>query len=116
MNAEDIINEVIAKGQSEGLSSLSRTEKSVFLISEAEVYCDMNGIDSLLDHYPRETLVDCALAFRAVGAADIADALSAIVGPCPYLPYDLLYLANKLIIDRTGYDYGAIAEWMTGST
>jgi len=114
MNAEQIINRAINRGQTEGLSSLSSAERVVFLISEAEVHCDMDGIDSLLDQYPRETLADCARAFRAVGASDIADTSSAIVTAWPNRPDELLCQVNELITGRCRYDYEAIAQWIEG--
>lgn len=114
MNAEEIIDIAIEKGQAEGLSSLSNVEKLVFLISEAEVYCDMDGIDSLLDHYPKETIADCALSFRSIGAIDIAEALLAIVGAWPDRPDDLLERANILITDRIGYEYESIVNYING--
>jgi len=116
MDTKEAINRAIEKGQAEGLSSLSDAERAVFLISEAEVHCDMDGIDSLLNRYSQETLADCANAFRAVGGSAIAEALSAIVAAWPDRPDGLLSRANELITGRCGYDCEAIAQWIKGST
>lgn len=110
MTADEFINTAIGKGQSGGLPSLDRDERFVFLISEAEAACDINGIDTLLDSYPSAELAECASAFAEVGASAIAAALVDIVSALPAREEDLLSKADSLIKDRVGYDYDAIRD------
>ena len=42
------------RGSHDGIASLHPIERIVFLISAAETYCDMEGIDSFLDNYRPE--------------------------------------------------------------
>jgi len=49
MSQDDFIEKAIDRGVREGLYSLDPVEQAIFAVSEAEVYCDMEGIDSLLD-------------------------------------------------------------------
>lgn len=107
-NIDDFINAAIDKGQSIGLANLNSIERLVYFISEAEVNCDMDGIDSLLDEYSTAEIAEGAAAFREIGAIEIADALQAIVAALPERDETALSSADALIKDRTGYDYDAI--------
>jgi hypothetical protein len=108
MTPDEFITAAIERGQVSGAASLDADERLVFLISEAEVCCDMDGIDSLLDKYVSADLVDCVAAFFEVGASDIAKALGRIVEGLPARPEPALGVVDALIKDRVGYDYGAI--------
>ena len=108
--ADDFINAAIEKGQSGGLSRLDRDERFVYLISEAEVACDMDGVDTLLDRYTSAELAECASAFAEVGASAIAAALMEVVSALPAREEGPLGKADALIKDRVGYDYDAIRE------
>lgn len=81
------INTAIDAGAGDGIEALDHDQRLVYLISEAEVYCDMNGIPSFLDRYFPQWMEETAAAFSEVGAADIAAGLRAIaddtVVPCP---------------------------------
>jgi len=84
----------------------------VWLISEAEVLCDMEGIDSFLAHYA-SLLPETADAFAEVGATHIADSLRAIYAQLPTRSDELLDRANALVTARTGYDYDSVARLVT---
>ncbi len=79
----------------------------VFLISEAEIDCDMNGIDTFLNHYRADWLPHTADAFDAIGAAEIAAGFRAINGRTREND-PILNRLNNLITNRTGYDYDSI--------
>jgi hypothetical protein len=83
VTADKFINAAIDKGQSSGLAGLHPDERLVYLISEAEVSCDINGIDTLLDSYPPTDLDECASAFAEIGASEIAAALREVVLALP---------------------------------
>ena len=108
MTADEFINAAIEKGQSNGLASLGLDQRLVYLVSEAEAYCDMEGIDSLLDRYSSGELQECVSSFEEIGATEIAEALRAVVSALPERAEAALSKADALIKDRTGYDYQAI--------
>jgi hypothetical protein len=92
-----------------GIGALDADQRLVYLISEAEVLCDMEGIDSFLDRYFPQWMEETAAAFAEVGAAEIAVALRAIDADTTR-DDPLLDRANDLITSRTGYGYEAIRQ------
>jgi len=92
-----------------GIGALDADQRLVYLISEAEVLCDMEGIDSFLDRYFPQWMEETAAAFAEVGAAEIAVALRAIDADT-IRDDTLLDRANDLITSRTGYGYVAIRQ------
>ena len=71
-DVEGVIAEAVEAGQLNGVESLKGWQRTVFLIAEAELLCDM-GAD-FADEYAAEFLTDgFAAAFRNIGAAKIAD-------------------------------------------
>lgn len=90
-----------------GVKALTPAERKVWLILEAEVLCDMEGIDSFLDSYSG-SLLEVADAFAEVGASQIAESLRSIHAHLPIRSDELLNLANSLVTARTGYDYDSI--------
>jgi hypothetical protein len=66
------INTSIDVGFRHGIDALDRGQRLVYLISEPEVLCDIEGIDSFLDQYFRNGR-ETATAFAVVGAAEIAE-------------------------------------------
>ncbi|HSI34751.1 MAG TPA: hypothetical protein VK986_14280 [Tepidisphaeraceae bacterium] len=108
MTADEFIDAAIDKGQSGGAASLDADQRLVYLIAEAEASCDMDGIDTLLDHYPLADLEECASAFDEIGASEVAAALRKVLAALPAREEALLDKADSLIKDRTGYDYDAI--------
>jgi hypothetical protein len=108
------INTAIEQGsrgrlEGPGVGALDADQRLVFLISEAEVLCDMEGIDSFLDRYFPQWMEETAAAFAEVGAAEIAVTLRAIDADT-IRDDPLLDRANDLITSRTGYDYEAICQ------
>ena len=109
MPSTDSIELVLKRGAESGIDSLSASERKVWLISEAEVLSDMEGIDSFLDRYA-SLLPEAADAFTAVGATQIADSLRAIHAQLPARSDELLDRANALVTTRTGYDYDSVSR------
>jgi len=111
MNIEEYVDGVLSRGLKQGLPSLAPLERKLFLVSQAEVLCDMEGIDTFLDSYAPAEVLECASAFRAIGATQIADLLDRISRASPPGEADLSQV-NTLITDRTQYDYDAIEAWL----
>ena len=111
MNAEEYIDIAIRRGERLGLNSLAPLERKVFLISEAEVLCDMEGIDSLINRYGINELEECAEAFQSVGANEIATKLKASIRP-ESLSDGLLNELGSLISSRAGYSYESILQYV----
>ena len=109
MDIDLFIEEAIAAGNRDGVESLTPPQRLVFLISEAESDCDMNGIDSFLDRRAPLWLTATAEAFDAIGATEIgAEFRIAPIGAEVGDPR--LDRLNELIVARSGYDYDAIAR------
>ncbi|MGV3658682.1 MAG: DMP19 family protein [Prosthecobacter sp.] len=114
MSPDDIIEAALKTGARDGLAALTGVSRKVWLISEAETYCAIDGIDSFLDVY--DTFLDeAAEAFAAVGAAEIAGVLRSIHAACPLRPDKLLEDADRLINERVGYDYDSVARLVSRS-
>jgi hypothetical protein len=109
MSSADTIDQILKRGGEAGVDALAPAERKVWLISEAEVLCDMAGIDSFLDRYGM-LLPEAAAAFADVRATEIAESLRAIHAELPVRPDELLDRANALITARTGYDYDSVAR------
>lgn len=116
MNADAVIEQAIRRGEREGLDALGPAELVIFAISEAEVYCDMDGIDSLLERYGTGTIALFARAFSAVGAIEIANALQAVASSADSVPEELLSHANRLITERHQYGYESIRAFVERGT
>jgi hypothetical protein len=112
MSSADTIHSILKRGAKGGLDALSSVERKVWLISEAEVLCDMEGIDTFLDRYDK-VLPETATAFADVGATEIAESLRAIHAELPSRRDDLLDRANALLTARAGYDYESVARLVT---
>ncbi|MDP9880299.1 hypothetical protein J2W25_004628 [Variovorax boronicumulans] len=104
MDSDTAIREAVELGERYGLASLAGVQKLVFAISEAEVYCDKDGIDGLIHRYGTSAMRTFAEAFEGVGATEIASALLALAKDGP-IPEALLAHANSLIANRRGYAY-----------
>ena len=114
MPSVDSIDLILKRGAEGGIDSLSRSERKVWLISEAEVLCDMEGIDSFLDRY-ESLLPETADAFAEAGATQIADSLRAIHAQLPSRLDELLDRASALVTARTGYDYDSVARLVSNA-
>ena len=109
VNADAFIASAIKLGERDGVAALDADQRLVYLISEAEVHCDMNGIDAFLDRYCPLWMAEAGDAFAAIGATEIAAALKKITPDTPYED-PLLHRLNDLITKRSGYDYEAISN------
>lgn len=112
MNSESIINQAIARGESEGLMTLAPVEQIVFAVAEAEVYCDMEGGDGLLGKYGRDSVGLFAHAFAAIGASAIAQAFLALAESPAALEEERLARLNALIAGRHEYGYDNIQAFV----
>ena len=108
MTAEKFIGVAIDRGQSLGADALSALERTVFLISEVEVYCTKDGIDSFIVRYDTAGLRQASEAFAMIGATEVAAALEALARAGPEFPEPLLERANNLVVDHVGWDYDTI--------
>ena len=116
MEYEWLIDEAIKRGMQSGLDALSPLQRAVFLISEAEVYCDMDGIDSFVGRYEPAVLLEASAAFSAVGATAIAAGPEDIAQASPTADEGLLNRVNELICNRSGYNADSIARYIAGHT
>lgn len=101
------INTAIEVGFREGIGALDTDQRLVYLISQAEVVCDIDGIDNFLELYFPQWKEETAAAFAEVGAAEIAVGLRAITAET-MRDDPLLDRVNNLICTRAGYDYETI--------
>ena len=105
-DVEGVIAEAVEAGQLNGVESLKGWQRTVFLIAEAELLCDM-GAD-FADDYAAEFLADgFAAAFRNIGVAEIAD-----------LFVDMGKFENEqalaaAVSNRLGYDYRTVADYVS---
>jgi hypothetical protein len=107
VTTDEFISEAIAAGHRNELSALERGQRLVYLISEAECYCDMEGIDSFFARYAPTWITETAEAFEAVGAVEIATEFRSVPLDAPVGDLRLNRL-NDLITRRAGYGYEAI--------
>ncbi len=108
--SDAFISQAIARGSAGGLSALTGPARMVFLISEAEVLCDKDGIDSFVDRYGASGVTELAAAYSTVGADEIASVLREVAKSLPKVPDILLSRANDEITSRLGYRYEDIAR------
>lgn len=109
MDTNEFIRDAIQRGMRDGIDMLDEASRLVFLTSEAEVYCDKDGIDSFIDRYGKAGLQLAADAFEAVGGEAIAAGLRDIARALPKAPEFLLSGVNHLITEQAGYEYEGIA-------
>jgi len=112
MSPDDFIEKAIECGARDGLYSLGPVEQVIFAVSEAEVYCDMEGIDGLLDRYRNEAMEMFVSAFSSIGAVEIAETLKAITSPGASGREEMLARANELITVRRQYSYESIRAFV----
>ncbi len=108
MSPDYLIEKAIDRGTQEGLYSLDSVDQAIFAVSEAEVSCDVDGIDSLVHRYGEEAMDLFASAFLSIGAVDIAETLRAIASNGVAERDRLLTRANGLIRARHQYSYESI--------
>ncbi len=112
LDAPSLIAQAMQRGETAGLAALDARDAVVYAISEAEVTCDLEGIDSLLDRYGIEGLGVFAHAYAQVRATAIAESLRALMAAPRPPADDLLARANDLITRREGYSYGDILAFV----
>jgi hypothetical protein len=78
MNPDAFIGTAIEVASRNGIGALDANQRLVYLISEAEVLCDMEGIDAFLGRYFPKWMEEASAAFAELGATRIAVALRAI--------------------------------------
>jgi hypothetical protein len=108
LDPDRFIDEAIEVGGKRGLAALGDLAGRVFLISEAEVLCDLEGIDSFLDQYGSAGLSQLCAAFDTIGAESIAASCRVVLESMPRPNEPALDRLNSLISDRAGYDYGSL--------
>jgi hypothetical protein len=101
------IRDAIEAGARAGIEVLDPDQRLVFLISEAEVLCDMEGIDSFLERYGPRWLAETGAAFDAVGAVDIGATFGTIAAGAA-ADDQVVARANELVARRADYSYEAI--------
>ena len=116
MDAKRFIDEAITLGSQSGLSGLDPLQRKVFLISEAEVCCDMDGFDSFINSYEPAMLLEAAEAFSAVGASATGAGLQEIAQSLPSASEELIEHVNTLICKRSGYDFDSIVRYVESNT
>lgn len=107
MNYDQFIEDAITQGSENGVTSLNHIQRTIFLVSEAEVMCDMNGIETFLDHYEPEWIAETAMAFERVGAKEIASEFRRLMSHLQDRD-TILDRLNSLITRRVGYGYDSI--------
>jgi hypothetical protein len=115
MDTEAFINAAITLGSRNGIDSLANNQRVVFLISEAEVLCDMEGIYAFLDRYEPEWIAETANAFEYVGAMQIALAFRELTTQTLNREA-MLDRLNTMITNRIGYNYDSIANAIQGTS
>ena len=112
MSPHELISTALEHGWEFEIERLTPVERKIWLISQAEVLCDKEGIDTFLGEYS-DWLAETANAFADVGAAQISESLQAIRGLLPQRPERLLEAANDLIRLRSQYDSKAVERLVT---
>ena len=115
MNSDTAIRDAIELGERHGLGPLTGVQKLVFAISEAEVYCDKDGIEGLIHRYGAPAMLTFSEAFESVGATEIAAVLLSLANDGPK-PEAVLTHANTLITGRQGYAYEKLQALVSSST
>lgn len=112
MSVDAFIADAIDRGAKHGLSSLAPLAQVVFAVTEAEVYCDMEGIDSLFEKYGYSSSALFADAFRAIGASKVGAAFFDVAQSDPPISELLLDELNDLVRERCGYGYENISSYV----
>jgi hypothetical protein len=82
MNVDEFIEVATKHGVETGAAALGPLERAVFRLSELEVSCDVDGIDSFLDHYGPPEVNAVGELLAAAGATSIAAASPESLGTC----------------------------------
>ena len=109
-DVEGVIAEAVEAGRLNGVESLKGWQRTVFLIAEAELLCDM-GAD-FADDYAAEFLADgFAAAFSNIGAAEIADLFVDLAADMGNFKNE--QALSAAVSNRLGYDYRTVADYVS---
>ena len=109
-DVEGSIAEAVEAGRLNGMDGLNNWQRTVFLIAEAELLCDM-GAD-FADDYVVEFLADgFAAAFRNIGAVEIADLFVDLAADMGNSENEQALAAA--VSNRLGYDYRTVADYVS---
>ena len=109
-DVEGEIAEAVEAGRLNGMDGLNNWQRTVFLIAEAELLCDM-GAD-FADDYAAEFLADgFAATFRNIGAAEIADLFVDLAADMGKFENEQALAAA--VSNRLGYDYRTVADYVS---
>ena len=112
MNPEKYINDALKRGNYLPLDHLGPKEKIIFLISEAELCCDMDGIDSLFEKYNESFYEDFRKSFSSIGASQIGQLFDDLKSANHEARETILEELNNLITSRHGYSHESIVEFL----
>jgi hypothetical protein len=104
---DEFIDKAVKTGSRNGIEALDADQRFVYLVSEAEVYCDMQGINGFLDRYSPQWIEETAAAFAELGASEIATTFRTIAANAMW-DDQLLEHITTLIVSRSGYDYDTV--------
>jgi hypothetical protein len=85
-----------------------KLETLIFIVSEAEVCCDKDGVDSIVRPHRVPGLEQLAHAYRTIGADVLASACGAVLSAMPSPSDALLDRLNNMVCERLGYDYDSL--------
>ena len=109
-DVEGAIAEAVEAGRLNGMDGLNNWQRTVFLIAEAELLCDM-GAD-FADDYAAEFLADgFAVAFRNIGAVEITDLFVDLAADMGKFENEQALAAA--VSNRLGYDYRTVADYVS---
>ena len=109
-DVEGAIAEAVEAGRLNGMDGLNNWQRTVFLIAEDELLCDM-GAD-FADDYAAEFLADgFAAEFRNIGAAEIADLFVDLAADMGNSENEQALAAA--VSNRLGYDYRTVVDYVS---
>ena len=114
VDVDAFVRSALDRGRAEGWSALTDVQRVPFLIAEAELDCDLGGIDDFLDRYRKPAVRATAEAFAAVGATAIGSKLAKVAAQLPNRNDRLLGEVDDAIKDRDGYEPESIREYVAG--
>jgi len=112
MKIDKYIEEAVTVGDKNGIESLSELQKNIYIIAEAEISCDMDGIDSFIEKYNKKGVLEASVAYSLIGAIDIAKGLKEIAKALPNPSETVLERTNSFITERYNYSYESIKNYV----
>ena len=111
MKPSEIIDAAFQKSRQLEFARLSPLERQIVLLEAAGTLSDMGGADLFLNRYS-DWLPEAVRAFQEVGAAEVAECLTAIQTALPARADHLLDRATRLLSARAGYDGDAVLRFV----